>query len=41
MGSLDKYIPLVEFMGLVFGRNFEVILHDVSKPEASTICHCE
>ena len=37
MGSLDKYIPLVEFMGLVFGRNFEVILHDVSKPEASTI----
>ena len=37
MSALDKYIPLVEFMGAVFGKNFEIILHDVSNPESSII----
>lgn len=37
MKKLEQYIPLIEFMGIVFGNNFEIILHDVSKPEASII----
>lgn len=37
VSKIDKYIPLVKFMGLVFGDNFEIILHDVSKPEASIV----
>lgn len=37
MSVLDKYIPLVDFMGVVFGSSFEIILHDVSNPEASII----
>lgn len=37
MSALDKYIPLVDFMGVVFGNNFEIILHDVSNPESSII----
>lgn len=37
MSKLDKYIPLVKFMGIVFGRHFEIILHDISRPDASII----
>lgn len=37
MSALEKYIPLVEFMGVVFGNSFEIILHDVSNPESSII----
>lgn len=37
MSKLDKYIPLVKFMGIVFGQHFEIILHDISHPETSII----
>ncbi len=37
MNALEKFIPLIEFMGVVFGKNFEIILHDVSKPNSSVI----
>lgn len=35
--KLEKYIPLINFMGLVFGNNFEIILHDISNLESSVI----
>ncbi|QIB69522.1 hypothetical protein Ami103574_09350 [Aminipila butyrica] len=35
--KLSKYIPLVDFIGTACGSNFEVILHDVSNPNASVI----
>ncbi|MHC1723102.1 MAG: transcriptional regulator [Aminipila sp.] len=35
--KLKKYIPLVEFLGTACGRNFEVILHDISNPKCSVI----
>ena len=38
--SLERYIPLVEFMGKICGKNYEIILHDVSTPERSVIAAC-
>lgn len=35
--SLERYIPLVEFMGKICGKNYEIILHDVSTPERSVL----
>ena len=32
---LERYIPLVEFMGKICGKSYEIILHDVSTPERS------
>ena len=37
---LERYIPLVEFMGKICGKNYEIILHDVSTPERSVIAAC-
>jgi len=37
---LEKYIPLVQFMGEICGKNYEIILHDVSTPERSVIAAC-
>lgn len=37
MSELKKYIPLVRFMGQVFGSDFEIVLHDVRYPDASVI----
>jgi len=34
---LKKYIPLIEFIAEICGPAYEVVLHDVSKPEASVI----
>ena len=34
---LERYIPVVEFMGRICGKNYEIILHDVSTPERSVI----
>lgn len=34
---LEKYIPLVEFMAEICGKNYEIILHDTSTPERSVI----
>ena len=38
--SLERYIPLVEFMGKICGKSYEIILHDVSTPERSVIAAC-
>ena len=35
--SLERYIPLVKFMGEICGKNYEIILHDVSMPPATSI----
>lgn len=35
--KLEKYIPLVNFIGDACGKSFEVILHDVTDPENSVI----
>ena len=37
---LERYIPLVRFMGEICGKNYEIILHDVSTPERSVIAAC-
>lgn len=37
---LEKYIPLVSFMGEICGKNYEIILHDTSTPERSVIAAC-
>lgn len=37
LSKLTKYIPLIKFMGQVFGSDFEIILHDVSQPDTSII----
>lgn len=37
MSKLTNYIPLVKFMGQVFGSDFEIILHDISQPDTSII----
>ena len=34
---LERYIPVVEFMGRICGKSYEIILHDVSTPERSVI----
>lgn len=34
---LKLFVPLVEFLGKVLGKNAEVLLHDVSSPEQSVI----
>lgn len=37
---LERYIPIVQFMGEICGKNYEIILHDVSTPERSVIAAC-
>lgn len=37
---LERYIPVVQFMGEICGKNYEIILHDVSTPERSIIAAC-
>ena len=34
---LKLFIPMVDFLGTVFGKNTEIVLHDVSNPEHSVI----
>lgn len=34
---LQRYVPLVSFLGEVCGKNFEIILHDISNPSNSVI----
>jgi len=34
---LDSYIPLVDAIAETFGKNCEVVLHDLSRPEQSII----
>lgn len=34
---LNRYIPLVDFLGEVCGKNFEIILHDITNPGQSVI----
>lgn len=34
---LAKYIPVVHFIGLIMGKNCEVVLHDVTKPDNSIV----
>ncbi|MBL3539587.1 PAS domain-containing protein [Aminivibrio sp.] len=34
---LEKYIPLLDFFAEVCGPEYELVLHDVSRPEASII----
>lgn len=34
---LDKYISLIDFLGIICGPNFEIVLHDISTPEHSVI----
>ena len=38
--SLERYIPLVKFMGENCGKNNEIILHHVYTPERSVIASC-
>ncbi|WP_138203100.1 helix-turn-helix transcriptional regulator [Haloimpatiens lingqiaonensis] len=35
--KLKKYIPLVEFMGKVLGKNSEVVLHDINNLDNSIV----
>ena len=35
--QLERYIPMVTFISEICGKNYEVILHDVSDPENSVI----
>lgn len=37
---LERYIPLIKFLGEICGKNYEIILHDVSTPERSVIAVC-
>lgn len=37
---LQLFVPLVDFLGAVLGRNAEILLHDVSTPEQSVIAIC-
>jgi predicted transcriptional regulator YheO len=37
MNVLQKYIPLVDFLGQAMGSNCEVVLHDLTDPENSII----
>lgn len=34
---LQRYIPLVDFIADICGQNYEVLLHDVTKPDASVV----
>src|SRR6478736_7723680 len=34
---LQQYYPFVTFLSKVMGRNCEVVLHDLSRPESSVI----
>ncbi|WP_373899073.1 transcriptional regulator [Haloimpatiens sp. FM7315] len=37
LNKLEKYIPLVKFIGDVLGEDSEVVLHDVTNPENSIV----
>lgn len=37
---LEQYIPLVDFLGGVLGKDFEIVLHNFSNPDASIIAIC-
>lgn len=37
MTNVEKYIPLVKFLGSALGKNCEVVLHDVKNPEHSIV----
>ena len=34
---LERYLPIAAFLSAVCGKHYEVILHDVSDPEASVV----
>ena len=36
-GFIQKFVPLVEFLGAFLGENYEVVLHDVSAGERSVL----
>lgn len=35
--ALERFIPLVDFLGAFLGHNCEVVLHDTSRPESSVV----
>lgn len=35
--KLNKYIPVVHFIAEIMGKNCEVVLHDVTKPDSSIV----
>jgi len=35
--QLERFIPFVQFLGQSLGKNYEVVLHDLSTPETSII----
>lgn len=37
MSNLEKYVPLVHFLGEALGEDCEVVLHDLTDPETSII----
>ncbi|GED68463.1 hypothetical protein BRE01_21650 [Brevibacillus reuszeri] len=37
IAELKRYIPVAEAMALTFGKNVEVVLHDLSSPQSSVI----
>jgi len=37
MKSIEEYIPEVEFLGQALGKNCEVVLHDLTRPDNSII----
>ncbi|MDD4321222.1 MAG: PAS domain-containing protein [Acidaminococcaceae bacterium] len=37
MLTIEQYIPIVEFLGAALGRNYEIVLHDLTKPEKSIV----
>jgi len=37
MLTIEQYIPIVEFLGEALGKNYEIALHDLTKPENSIV----
>ena len=37
MLTIEQYIPIVKFLGEALGRNYEIALHDLTKPENSIV----
>lgn len=35
--AIEKYVPLVDFIAIMLGDNCEVVLHDLTNPEASIV----
>ena len=37
MLTIEQYIPIVKFLGEALGKNYEIALHDLTKPENSIV----